>query len=94
MNNPPSIKQKHFVILSFGTLGDIYPFINIALALQDKGHRVTFLCPSVHERYAKDAKIVCYGLGTDEQYLSVINNPDLWHSRKGVPLVLQSIGMP
>ncbi len=30
-------------------------------------------------------------LGTKEQYLSIVNNPDLWHPRKGVALVFRSI---
>lgn len=86
-----SIPKKHFLISTAGTAGDMFPFLSIARALQGKGHLVTFMCPSIHERYAQVAGVPYIGLGTNEQYLSIIQDPDLWHSRKGIALVLRSI---
>lgn len=91
MTTAPGSERKHFIVISLGTAGDIYPFLNIALALQQRGNGVTFFCPSIHAHYAKAVGLVTCGLGTEEQYLSVIDNPDLWRSHRGIRLVLQSV---
>jgi len=91
MDHSVIAEQKHFLVLSLGTAGDMFPFLNIARTLQNRGNSVTFMCPSIHAHYAEAAGIPCYGLGTSEQYLSIINDPDLWHARKGISLVLGSI---
>ncbi len=38
----------HVVIVTVGTLGDVYPFLGIGLTLQRRGHRVTMLGPAIH----------------------------------------------
>jgi UDP:flavonoid glycosyltransferase YjiC (YdhE family) len=43
-------KPKKAVLATFGTLGDIYPFIAIALALQAQGFAPVIAAPSMHRR--------------------------------------------
>jgi UDP:flavonoid glycosyltransferase YjiC (YdhE family) len=43
-------KPKKAVLATFGTLGDIYPFIAIALALQARGFAPVIAAPAMHQR--------------------------------------------
>lgn len=68
----------------------MYPFLNLAKALLSRGHRVTFLGPSIYEHLAQQAGLSFHALGTREQYLAVIDDPDLWNSRKAFGVVWRS----
>jgi len=60
----------------------MYPFISIGKAMQQRGHRVTFLAPAVHEDIVQGAGLAFHALGSREDYLALINDPDLWDSQK------------
>jgi hypothetical protein len=66
-----------------GTTGDIHPFMRIASVLQALGRKVTFIINSYHANLVQAAWLPFVGLGTDEDYLRVIANPDLWDPKKG-----------
>lgn len=72
----------HVVVLTVGTLGDMHPFIGIAVALQRRGHRVTFLTTAVHEEVVREAGLVFHPLGRREDHLALVDDPDVWHPRK------------
>lgn len=71
------------LIATGGTLGDIYPFLRLALALQARGAQVCFYAPSVHAELVRQAGVDAVGLGTEADYLAAIDNPAMWDSRKG-----------
>ena len=75
---------------SFGTLGDMYPFLAIGQAMRQRGHRVTFLAPAVHEELVLAAGLSFRALGTREAYLALLNDPDVWDSRKGFASLWQA----
>ncbi len=45
------------VLSSRGSRGDVYPIIEVAAALQQKGHQVTLCVPKLFEKYAKSRKL-------------------------------------
>jgi rhamnosyltransferase subunit B len=73
----------HVVVLTVGSLGDMHPFIGIARALRRRGHRVTFLTTAVHEDVVRDAGLAFHALGRREDHLALVDDPDVWHPRKG-----------
>lgn len=77
----------HYLILTCGSTGDIYPFMPLALALQALGRRVTFVANSVHSKQVQDAGLHFVGFGTDEHYQSIIKNPDIWHPRRAMSVL-------
>lgn len=76
--------RPHVVVATIGSAGDLFPFLRIALALRDAGHRVSFLAPHLHEPYVLQAGLPFHGLDIDS---AVLDDPDLWHAHKGFGVV-------
>jgi rhamnosyltransferase subunit B len=74
----------HFVIVTIGSAGDLFPFMAMALALRERGHRVSFLAPEQHEPYVEDTGLNFTGLPADP---AVLREPDLWHATRGFGVV-------
>jgi rhamnosyltransferase subunit B len=72
------------VVVTIGSAGDLFPFMAMALALRERGHRVSFLAPEQHEPYVKDSKLPFTGLPADP---AVLLDPDLWHPTRGLKVV-------
>lgn len=81
----------HVIVATLGSAGDMYPFLSLATALRGRGHRVTFLGPLVHAHLARQAGLDFHALGTRERHLSAIEDPDLWHPRKGFGVVWRAV---
>ncbi|MBC7499531.1 MAG: glycosyltransferase [Herminiimonas sp.] len=82
----------HYLVITVGTAGDIYPFMRIASALQMLGRKVTFITNSCHATLVEQAGLSFVGLGTDEDYLRVVANPDLWDPKKGFSALMATYG--
>lgn len=80
-------EQSHYLVITTGSAGDLYPFMRVALALQTIGKKVTFITNSVHTKKVRDAGLDFVGFGTDEEYLRIIQNPDLWNPRRAAAVV-------
>ncbi|MDB5931362.1 MAG: glycosyl transferase family protein [Polaromonas sp.] len=78
----------HYLVITGGTTGDILPFMRIASALQGLGRKVTFITNTYHARLVQGAGLAFVGLGTDEEYLRVVANPDLWDPKKGFSVLM------
>jgi rhamnosyltransferase subunit B len=77
-------KCPHFIIVTIGSAGDLFPFMAMALALRERGHRVSFLAPEQHEPYVADSGLKFTGLPADP---AVLLDPDLWHPTRGFGVV-------
>jgi rhamnosyltransferase subunit B len=77
-------KRKHFVVVTIGSAGDLFPFMAMALALREAGHRVSFLAPVQHAPFVQESGLDFIGLPVDE---AVLHDPDLWHPTRGFGVV-------
>jgi rhamnosyltransferase subunit B len=75
---------QHFVLVTIGSAGDLFPFLRIALALKNAGHRVSFLGPVQHEPFVRAAALPFHGLPADP---AVLDHPDLWPPTRGFSVV-------
>jgi len=75
---------RHFVVVTIGSAGDLFPFMRLALALRDAGQRVTMLGPAQHGPYVAPTGLPFVGLPADE---AVLDHPDLWHPTRGLAVV-------
>src|SRR5438067_2634276 len=85
MDSEAAIEQPiHFVVVTMGSAGDLFPFMAMALALRARGHWVSFLAPEPHAPYVTAAGLDFTGLPVDE---AVLHDPDLWHPTRGFAVV-------
>ena len=81
------LEPPHYVVITTGSAGDIYPFIRIALSVQALGRKVTFITNSVHAKLVQNTGLAFVGFGTEEEYLKIIENPDIWHPQRAVSVL-------
>lgn len=84
--------HPHYVVICVGTTGDIHPFMRIGKTLQALGRKVTFISNTYHAKLFRDSGLPFVGLGTDEDYLRVVRNPDVWDQKKGFATLLANYG--
>ncbi|MGI4721181.1 MAG: glycosyltransferase [Janthinobacterium lividum] len=76
--------MAHFVVVTIGSAGDLFPFMRLALALRESGQRVTMLGPEQHRPFVAPTGLAFHGLPADE---AVLDHPDLWHPTRGLAVV-------
>lgn len=80
--------MTHFIVTSIGTFGDIFPFAQVAIALQNLGQKVTFITNPYFretiERYGLDF----YGIGSKDQYMKVLLSEGLWNDKEHLDVVM------
>ena len=81
----------HFVCSAFGSSGDVFPVLGLALELRARGHGITFVASRHFEPIIKQYGLSFEGLGSAEDYQAAISNPDLWEPRKAFPHVFRSL---
>lgn len=84
----PALSQNpDFVLVGFGSAGDILPLAAIALALQARGHSVWFLAPSPFEAPARLLGINFYSILNEADSQALMGNPRLWDPRYGFQIM-------
>jgi rhamnosyltransferase subunit B len=81
----------HVLLVAVGSAGDMYPFLRLALALIERGHRATLVGPQAHVALAQAAGVPFIGLGTQADYLALLHDPDLWHPRRGFAVLWRAL---
>jgi sterol 3beta-glucosyltransferase len=59
----------HYCLVTYGSRGDVQPFIYLALGLKDKGHRVTLAAPGNFKQLVEGYQIDFYSLFGDTEEL-------------------------
>jgi len=67
---------------TFGSSGDVNPFVALGLALQARGHRATIITNPIFQAQVESQGLNFLSVGSADAARSVIANPDLWHARK------------
>lgn len=88
---PPQAPSRPIVLATVGTDGDVYPFLELGLALRARGHRVTL---ATHEHFRRVA--IKSGLGfvplvSDAETQELLGQEHLWHALRG-PMVIAKWG--
>jgi UDP:flavonoid glycosyltransferase YjiC (YdhE family) len=71
------------LLCTIGSAGDVNPFIGIGQNLKKRGFRVVLITSQYFESQAHSAGLEFFGLGSSEDYQSIIQDPDLWSPDKG-----------
>lgn len=90
-----SEQAKHTIILcTIGSAGDVNPFIGIGEFLKKQGFRAVLISSQHFESQARSAGLEFFGLGSSQDYQSIIQNPDLWDPAKGFKVFAESVVFP
>ena len=72
------------LLVAIGSHGDVLPFIALGVELRRRGHPVVLAAPALFEAAATRVGLQFHALVDQAAYDTVINEPDLWHPRRGV----------
>lgn len=80
------------IVTAPGSLGDVNPMIAIARGLQARGRRVVVVAAERYLHLVEKAGLGARALVPESLFAQVVDDPNLWHPRKGLKLVFGSAG--
>src|SRR3954469_12554379 len=80
--------MAHFLLLPFGSHGDIHPFVGIGAGLRARGHRVTMIPSEPYRGLAERHGFEFVPTLTADEDNAMMRHPDLWNPRRGLAGVL------
>jgi UDP:flavonoid glycosyltransferase YjiC (YdhE family) len=82
------------LLMPVGSHGDIHPFVALGRVLQGRGHSVTLLTSAYFEPLARKAGLPFVGIGTAQEFLACLDNPDMWHPSRGFRAIAEAGLLP
>jgi rhamnosyltransferase subunit B len=82
------------LLCTIGSAGDVFPFITLGQELKRRGYRVTLVTSQYFQSQAHEAGLEFFGLGSREDYQSIIEDPDLWSPDKGFKVFAERVVFP
>ncbi len=86
--------KKTILLCTIGSAGDVNPFIGIGGQLRKRGFRVVLVTSQYFEAQARSEGLEFFGLGSAEDYRSIIEDPDLWSPDKGFKVFAERVVFP
>lgn len=78
------------LLFPFGSHGDVHPFIGLGLSLRARGHAVTLASNGHFRGLVEKAGLPFVEQGSADEFLQVMDHPDLWHPRRAFPYVMRN----
>ena len=79
------------ILATFGSGGDLEPFILMARALRSLGHRVHLLAPIDHHARLHDSGLPHETVGSAALIDSMLDDPELWDERRGLGVLARGL---
>ena len=89
----PQAKPK-FLFFPMGSAGDVYPFIGLALAMQQRGHEVMMLTSGYFAETCTKMGLPFVDTLPAADFEALINDPDLWHPRRSIRAIFHRCVSP
>ncbi|MBL8850755.1 MAG: glycosyltransferase, partial [Planctomycetaceae bacterium] len=86
----PAHPRRRFICSTFGSAGDVFPILGLALALRERGHDILFATNDHFRSLVENYGLTFEPLGTEADYQACISNPDLWHPRRAFRHIFRS----
>jgi UDP:flavonoid glycosyltransferase YjiC (YdhE family) len=80
------------LLVPIGSAGDVHPFVGLGLALRRRGHEVTVITNGYFEPLIRRVGLDFEPVGTAEEFQEFLDEPDAWHPRKALRLVVEWMG--
>lgn len=68
----------HYLLSTFGSAGDVFPILGLAIELQRRGHEATIATNPHFEALIRRHGVAFEATGTSAEYDACIRHPDLW----------------
>ncbi len=82
------------LIQTLGSSGDLLPFLVLAQALGQRGHEVRLWANEVFQEQVEQAGVTWRSAGPAQAYRAAQDDPELWHPRRGLGVVLRTGVVP
>jgi UDP:flavonoid glycosyltransferase YjiC (YdhE family) len=79
---------------TLGSAGDVHPFIALGTALLARGHRATIITNPFFRETIEAQGLGFLPVGTVADVESAIQDPDLWHPKRGFEVVARRVIIP
>ncbi len=79
------------VLTGPGSAGDVFPMLGLGLRLNERGHHAVVVASSHFADLAERLGVDFVGLGTEDDYLGAIQNPEIFHPRRGFRAIAEFI---
>lgn len=84
----------HYLIMPLGSAGDVHPFVGLALELKRRGHTVTLSTNGYFAGLAKRFGLDFIELGSESEFHTGIQSPELWHPFRSFPYLYRNMIEP
>ena len=74
-----------------GSHGDTLPFVALGKALRDRGHDVRIYANAYFESFVREAGLTISPIGTAEDHLRGINDPDITHPIRFLRVIVRAL---
>ena len=81
--------MARILLIPIGSAGDVHPFVALGMALRERGHPVTVITSAYFESLVRKTGLEFVGLGSIEQFESILLHPDGWHPRRGFRVIFE-----
>ena len=81
----------NILLVTLGSAGDVHPFIARGNEFRRRGHCITLVTNAYFKPLAEQFGFQFHALGDEKQFQSVIANPDIWHPRKGLQILIREL---
>lgn len=88
------MRRLELLLPAIGSAGDVHPFVALAMALQNRGHRATILTNPLFQELIEEQGVGFLPVGTIDDARATVADPDLWHPRKGFEVVARRAILP
>ena len=78
---------RRAILLTFGSHGDVHPFLGLGVALRRRGWEVTLATNAHFSDLIERHGLSPHPVGTAEEFAAFVNNADAWHPSRGPRLV-------
>lgn len=90
--NCVSTFMAHYLLLPYGSGGDVNPFIWLGKRLQARGHEVTLMTVPQFREFVEGAGLAFVGVGDEALFDEFLNHPHLWKPIRGTAAVFDIAG--
>ena len=81
----------HALLVTYGTVGDLNPFIGLGTRLRERGHDVTLILSANLKPLADGHGLKVVPYGQEEHFQEVFADPSFWSNRQGFNILGKSL---